>query len=92
MKPQRHELKTWPPYFGAVLDGSKRFEVRKDDRGFCDGDVLRLREWDPETMLYTGRVVDVLVCRVFAHDDGVAPGYVVMSIGHPVFPRKDDDR
>jgi hypothetical protein len=43
----RHELKCWPPYFERLLDGSKTFEVRKDDRGYQTGDWLVLREWDP---------------------------------------------
>lgn len=44
-----HELKVWPDYFARLADGSKTFEVRKDDRGFQAGDELLLREWDPAT-------------------------------------------
>lgn len=43
-----HELKCLPDYFGAVRRNEKRFEVRRDDRGFQKGDTLRLREWLPE--------------------------------------------
>lgn len=42
-----HDLKCWPSFFAAVLDGSKTFEVRKNDRDFAVGDVLDIREWDP---------------------------------------------
>jgi len=49
-----HELKTWPMYFERLADGSKTFEIRKDDRGYQTGDELRLREWDPNSG-YTGR-------------------------------------
>lgn len=44
----RHKLKIWPQYFCRVLDGSKTFEVRDNDRGFQSGDVVELCEWDPE--------------------------------------------
>jgi len=42
-----HDLKTWPQYFARLVDGSKTFEVRKDDRGYQTGDTLVLREFDP---------------------------------------------
>lgn len=42
-----HKLKIWPQYFCRVADGSKTFEVRKNDRGFQPGDTVCLREFDP---------------------------------------------
>lgn len=77
---QLHDLKTWPMYFQAVWDHRKPFEVRKDDRGFREGDVLRLREWNPETGEYTGRdrcvTVGYVLREFFEHD----PSIVVMAI------------
>jgi hypothetical protein len=43
-----HELKVVPPYFDSLIAGSKMFEVRRNDRAYQRGDILRFREWHPE--------------------------------------------
>jgi hypothetical protein len=81
-----HELKTWPAYFDAIGDGTKRFECRKDDRGFAVGDVLRLREWDPQVYRYSGREMFARVTFLLHGPSfGVEYGYCVMSI-EPALP------
>jgi len=45
--PREHLLKVIPPYFDSLVAGSKTFEVRRNDRAYQRGDVLRLREWHP---------------------------------------------
>lgn len=91
-----HVLKTWPAPFAAVLDGTKRHEIRKADRPFAVGDVLELREWDPEIMGrglrggshfegttrgYTGRSLTVRVTYITRGGEwGVPDGLCVMSI------------
>lgn len=42
------ELKTWPEQFAAIVDGSKTFEWRRDDRAYRVGAWLHLREFIPE--------------------------------------------
>ena len=52
-----HELKTWPEYFAAVASGAKNFEIRSTkDRTFEVGDKVVLKEWDPATSSYSGRL------------------------------------
>lgn len=82
-----HELKTWPPFFQAIVDGRKTFEVRRNDRGFQAGDRLRLREWDPSESMqpvsfrYSGREVHVLVTYVLTGESfGVKDGFCVMGL------------
>ena len=81
-----HELKVWPEYFAAIKRGDKPFEIRKDDRGYREGDILLLREYYPGTDEYSG---DELKARVtfciygsnamgFAF--GIRAGFVAMGL------------
>lgn len=45
--PEALELKVWPEYFHFIWDGSKTFEIRKNDRDFLPGQVYYLRKWIP---------------------------------------------
>ena len=74
-----HELKILPEYYDAVRVGDKRFEIRKNDRNFKNGDVLRLKEWDGEK--YTGEEVYALVRYILTDwQAGLKDGYCIMSI------------
>ena len=51
-----HALKTEPPFFKHVVEGSKSFEIRKNDRLFKVGDKILLQEYIPEANKYTGQI------------------------------------
>lgn len=73
-----HDLKCWPEYFEAVLDGRKQFEIREcRDRCFTLGDTLLLREWNPDTERYTGRRCERQVA--YMTDFGQKPDHIVMG-------------
>lgn len=82
-----HELKSWPIYFEAVWEGRKTAELRKDDRGFCEGDLIWLREWDPgpdnisaeHPARYTGRTVMLQITHVIHDTWGLSEGYAMLS-------------
>lgn len=80
-----HDLKTVEPHFSNVLNGSKTFEIRLNDRDYQVGDYLMLMEYP-----FTGELhltVEVKVTHILTHDDypqGIKPGYVVMSITNPI--------
>lgn len=78
---KRHELKTWPGPFEAIILGLKTHEIRKNDRGFEEADLLYLREWDSETKAYSGRAIEVRVTYISRGPHwGLPEGLVVMSI------------
>ena len=80
-----HKLKTWEYYFKEVLNGSKTYEVRKDDRGgYAVGDKLLLEEYKPDKKEYTGRNILVDITHVLQGGEfGLEKGYVVMAIKKP---------
>jgi adenylate kinase family enzyme len=82
--PNVHELKCWPEFFQRIWDKKKTFEVRKDDRGYMVGDVLKIREYDPCTKEYSGRHVMAEVSYVMsgaaAFGFGVAKDHAVLSL------------
>lgn len=88
-----HELKCWPADFDAVMRGVKVHEARRDDRGYANGDILRLLEWAPQNAkacqwdttkklrgTYTGRSVDVRVTHITRGEYGLPPDLAIMSI------------
>jgi len=76
----KHELKTWPEYYRATIGRKKLFEIRKNDREYKTGDILLLKEYNPETKKYTGRHTTVKVIYMLDKQPFVPPGYVCMSI------------
>jgi len=77
-----HDLKCWPAPWQATERDWKTHEVRQDDRGFEEGHVLLLREWDPGSKAYTGRQLMRRVQYVSRGPDwGLPHDMVVMSLG-----------
>lgn len=74
-----HELKTTDIQFQRIWDNKKLFELRKDDRGFLEGDVLHLKEINSD-LDYTGRECLAEVRMVLRNYAGLQPEYCIMSI------------
>lgn len=76
----RIEKKTWPDFFQKILDDEKTFELRLADWECKPGDILVLREWDPEKKDYTGRQVEKKVT------------YVLKTKNVRLFPKEDVEK
>jgi len=82
-----HELKCRQPYYQQVLGGSKRFELRKNDRNFQPGDSVMLIEVVPcicGEWVITGRRESVIINDVLTETDveGLAKGYCIFYWGN----------
>ena len=83
-----HELKTDPGVFNAVARFDKTFEIRKDDRGFEQGDMLHLRQTEHtgramaagSPLVYTGRECYAKITHIL-HGPiyGLKQGWVILS-------------
>ena len=81
------EKKIWPRSFEKILSGEKTFELRLADWNCNVGDVLVLKEWNPDTKQYSGRTVEKTVTyvlktkdqRFFSKDDVEKYGFQVIA-------------
>ena len=60
----RIEKKVWSKYFQLILEGKKTYELRLADWNCEIGDILILKEWNPETKTYTGRILEKQVTYI----------------------------
>lgn len=60
-KPKTHTVKAWPQFFGPVQDGTKPFEIRKNDRDYRVGDTLLIQEWCPKKRDFTGHECQAII-------------------------------
>lgn len=86
---KEHELKTDPGVFEDVIKGRKPFEIRKDDRGYAVGDLLKLRKTkhtgaemsEGAPLEYVGPPLYVYVTYILRGPIyGLADGWVIMGI------------
>ena len=83
-----HVRKVKPEFFEALGDGSKSFELRREEPGsprFAVGDYLAVNEFDPgrhapQDELYTGRCMMFRIVYVLRDFDGLKDGYVILGL------------
>jgi Domain of unknown function (DUF3850) len=77
-----HQVKCWPEYFGPIKNGTKTFDLRKDDRpgGYQPGDVLQFEEYMPGLNRHTGQVTQKRVVCVLKNFEGMLPGYIILGL------------
>ncbi len=66
---EKIEKKIWPKFFQSIIEGNKTFELRLADWECKKGDILILKEWDPEKKGYTGRTLEKAVNYVIKTKD-----------------------
>lgn len=84
-----HELKTIPHYWDAIERGEKTFEVRRDDRGFQRGDIVRLYRDTGYSGWKAARNLERRIGWILTGGQfGIEPGFIVFSL-EPTTPETD---
>lgn len=87
-----HELKVLARYWDAIADGSKTFEVRRNDRAFQVGDILELKKMDDDGRFYEHdppssshvKTIRKRITYLFQGGRfGIEAGYCVLGLGEP---------
>jgi hypothetical protein len=73
-----HDLKSLPDGFADLMNGTKTFELRLDDRPYAVGDTLRLREWVDDA--YSGRTVVKRISHTLRGCEHLPKGFVLMAL------------
>lgn len=72
-----HQIRLGATFFDDVCSGKKSFELRKNDRGYKQGDILEMLEFADGKN--TGRMVRVLVTYLLEDYTGLEDGYCIMA-------------
>jgi ASC-1-like (ASCH) protein len=73
-----HIVKSVDPHFEAVRAGDKTFEIRLNDRNYCEGDTIEQQQYHAPTNSYSG---DIVTHRIgYVTDYAQQTGYVVFSL------------
>lgn len=82
-----HVVKCWPEYFDAIDRGEKPFDVRRDDRGYQKGDVLRLQKYklgegfiSHPDRFGVHEIRREITYILTGGQFGIQPGYVVLGL------------
>jgi len=92
MQNKTHHLKCEQPYFSYVESGVKTFELRRDDRGFLEGDTVVLEEviWkdcdanDPhmQSLCKTRKTITKKINYIVRNkpEYGLMPGFCILAL------------
>ena len=92
-----HDLKILPEYYDAVRNGTKRFELRRDDRGFQVRDVLCLWKTIKDGTgrpQVTGEVIWTEITYILRGTPqyGLGEGYAILSLGECIEGYEETDQ
>ncbi len=79
-KPKIHELKIPTHDIQALWRGTKKSEIRINDRDFQPNDYILFREWCDEDLKFLKGTISTQITYILDRDIGLAEGYVMLCL------------
>ncbi len=75
-----HDKKVWLEYYVPLFQGIKKFELRKNDCDYQEGDLVTLRAWDNKKEQYMGSSFQIKI-KYIIHGPkfGLKDGYCIFN-------------
>lgn len=73
-----HQLKIIDPYYSQVRHNEKKFEYRKNDRGFIKGDILILNPHGNAAKDHAPVLAIIVKEIIYGPDFGIPADYCIM--------------
>ena len=81
---KEHRVKCWPDYFKCIVEGTKTFDLRVNDRGYKVGDLITFMEWNPNAETYTrGSCLREISYVLPGGQFGLLAGWVALGLTEP---------
>lgn len=74
-----HDVKLGTTFFDDVKTGRKTFELRKNDHGYKEGDIIVIHEYKDGTT--TGRTIEKKIVYMLEDFTGLEDGYCILGLG-----------
>lgn len=74
-----HDVKLGTTFFDDVKTGRKTFELRKNDRGYKEGDIIVMHEYKDGTT--TSRTIEKKIVYMLEDFTGLEDGYCILGLG-----------
>ena len=74
-----HDVKLGTTFFDDVKTGRKTFELRKNDSGYKEGDIIVMHEYKDGTT--TGRTIEKKIVYMLEDFTGLEDGYCILGLG-----------
>ena len=87
-EPKTHEIKIEKQYYDAIKAGKKPFEIRKNDRDYKKGDILKMILIDESPVVECELWIETQITYLLTTAPGLKKDYCLFAFSTPSFCKR----